>query len=113
MISLLDPMNSKQKDNQELKAIIFNIQRYSLHDGPGIRTLIFFKGCPLSCVWCQNPEAKSPFMEIYFDKEFSSCIDTKLLWKVDCTLLLVYFGFEVHHDFTPKFLYENYKGRFL
>lgn len=38
---------------------IFNIQRFSLHDGPGIRTTVFFKGCPLSCLWCQNPEGLS------------------------------------------------------
>ncbi|SHH74351.1 pyruvate formate lyase activating enzyme [Caloranaerobacter azorensis DSM 13643] len=41
------------------KAIIFNIQRYSIHDGGGIRTLIFFKGCPLRCPWCSNPESQS------------------------------------------------------
>jgi len=40
------------------KAIIFNIQRYSLHDGHGIRTLVFMKGCPLSCKWCSNPEGQ-------------------------------------------------------
>jgi len=39
-----------------LKAMIFNIMRYSVHDGPGIRTTVFFKGCPLSCLWCHNPE---------------------------------------------------------
>jgi len=38
------------------KAFIFNIMRYSVHDGPGIRTTVFFKGCPLSCRWCHNPE---------------------------------------------------------
>lgn len=38
------------------KGLIFNIQRFSLHDGPGIRTTVFFKGCPLRCAWCQNPE---------------------------------------------------------
>jgi pyruvate formate lyase activating enzyme len=37
-------------------AIVFNIQRFSTEDGPGIRTTVFFKGCPLSCVWCHNPE---------------------------------------------------------
>jgi pyruvate formate lyase activating enzyme len=37
-------------------AVITNIQGYSIHDGPGIRTVVFFKGCPLSCKWCQNPE---------------------------------------------------------
>ena len=41
------------------KAIIFNIQRYSLHDGGGIRTVVFFKGCPLRCPWCSNPESQS------------------------------------------------------
>ena len=39
------------------KAIVFNIMRYSVHDGPGIRTTVFFKGCPLSCKWCHNPES--------------------------------------------------------
>lgn len=40
------------------KGVIFNIQRFSLHDGPGIRTTVFFKGCPLSCKWCSNPESQ-------------------------------------------------------
>ena len=39
------------------KAIVFNVMRYSVHDGPGIRTTVFFKGCPLSCKWCHNPES--------------------------------------------------------
>jgi len=39
------------------KAVIFNIMRYSVHDGPGIRTTVFFKGCPLTCKWCHNPES--------------------------------------------------------
>lgn len=38
---------------------IYNIQRYSLHDGPGIRTIVFLKGCPLRCHWCSNPESQS------------------------------------------------------
>lgn len=42
---------------------VFKIQKYSLHDGPGIRTTIFFKGCPLSCWWCHNPESISPAIE--------------------------------------------------
>lgn len=41
------------------KGLIFDIRRFSVHDGPGIRTTIFFKGCPLSCWWCHNPESKS------------------------------------------------------
>ena len=41
-------------------SLIFDIKRYALHDGPGIRTTIFLKGCPLRCVWCHNPESWSP-----------------------------------------------------
>ncbi|WP_291636669.1 trans-4-hydroxy-L-proline dehydratase activase [Clostridium sp.] len=51
------------------KAIITNIQKYSVHDGPGIRTTIFFKGCPLNCLWCHNPETQNPNTEIMFFKE--------------------------------------------
>lgn len=40
------------------KACIFNIQKFSLNDGPGIRTVVFFKGCPLRCAWCSNPESQ-------------------------------------------------------
>jgi pyruvate formate lyase activating enzyme len=43
--------------------IIFNIERGSLHDGPGIRTTVFLKGCPLKCAWCHNPESQSPKFE--------------------------------------------------
>lgn len=45
-------------DNEmiERKALIFNIQKYNTYDGPGVRTLVFFKGCPLRCKWCANPE---------------------------------------------------------
>lgn len=45
---------------------VFNIQKYSLYDGPGIRTLVFLKGCPLHCVWCSNPESIDPRTEIMF-----------------------------------------------
>jgi pyruvate formate lyase activating enzyme len=40
--------------------LVFNVQRFSLHDGPGVRTTVFMKGCPLSCGWCHNPESRSP-----------------------------------------------------
>ncbi len=41
------------------QACIFNIQKFSIHDGPGIRTVVFFKGCPLRCYWCSNPESQA------------------------------------------------------
>jgi pyruvate formate lyase activating enzyme len=51
-----------------MKASIFNIQKFSIHDGPGIRTTVFFKGCPLQCIWCHNPESQNSGKEILYDK---------------------------------------------
>ena len=53
-------------------SLVFNIQRYSLHDGDGIRTTVFLKGCPLRCRWCCNPESQSYEKEIMYTK--SKCI---------------------------------------
>lgn len=52
--------------NRQDEALIFDIQKYSIHDGPGIRTLIFFKGCPLRCQWCCNPESQRALPELMF-----------------------------------------------
>ncbi len=57
---------------KDIKACIFNIQKYSIHDGPGIRTVVFFKGCPLSCLWCSNPESQDNKIQIVCDK--TKCI---------------------------------------
>ena len=46
-----------------MKGLIFSVKRYSVHDGPGIRVTFFMKGCPLSCLWCHNPEGISPIPE--------------------------------------------------
>jgi pyruvate formate lyase activating enzyme len=51
---------------QNLLALVTNIQGYSVHDGPGIRTTVFLKGCPLACRWCANPECISPRAELGF-----------------------------------------------
>ena len=51
---------------------IFNIQRFSIHDGPGIRTTVFLKGCPLNCFWCHNPEGIHRQTEIQFSS--AKCI---------------------------------------
>jgi len=50
----------------ERSAIIFEIQRFSIHDGPGIRTTVFLKGCNLRCKWCHNPESSHPYPELMF-----------------------------------------------
>lgn len=49
-----------------ITGLIFNVQRFSLHDGPGIRTTVFLKGCPLRCFWCHNPEGLHPWPEVQF-----------------------------------------------
>jgi len=48
---------------------VFDIQRFAIHDGPGIRTTVFLKGCPLHCLWCHNPESQEPRPEIFFSPE--------------------------------------------
>jgi len=52
--------------------LVFNLQRFSIHDGPGIRTTVFLKGCPLRCFWCHNPEGLHPRLEVQFTP--SRCI---------------------------------------
>lgn len=47
--------------------VVFDIQRFAIHDGPGIRTTVFLKGCPLHCLWCHNPESQDPRPEIFFN----------------------------------------------
>jgi glycyl-radical enzyme activating protein len=51
----------------ERNGTVFDIQRFSVHDGPGIRTLVFLKGCSLECQWCANPESQSTAPELFFD----------------------------------------------
>ncbi len=50
---------------EDKNGIVFNIQSYSIHDGPGIRSNVFLKGCPLRCVWCQNPESQASRPEFF------------------------------------------------
>lgn len=55
--------------------MIYKIQRFSLHDGPGIRTIVFFKGCPLSCLWCCNPESQYSGPDLMYQRQL--CIACK------------------------------------
>lgn len=52
-----------------MENLVLNIQKYSIHDGEGIRTTIFFKGCPMNCKWCHNPESQSYKLEIMHNQE--------------------------------------------
>jgi len=62
-----------------IRGTIFDIKKYAIHDGPGIRTTVFFKGCPLRCRWCHNPEGQSSKPEMFVRpsrclKECSECL---------------------------------------
>jgi len=52
---------------EDVSGVVFNIQHYSIHDGPGIRTTVFLNGCPLKCFWCQNPESQNLKPVLFFN----------------------------------------------
>lgn len=77
---------------------VFDIQPFSLHDGPGIRTTVFLKGCPLSCAWCSNPEGISTKPELSFQKNTcTDCLDCTTVCKVGA-LIPVDGKLAVKHD---------------
>lgn len=78
----MDKQQANKNDTMETEALkgwIFDIQRFSVQDGPGIRTSVFFKGCPLVCLWCSNPESQKKTPEILYRKNMCAqchkCID--------------------------------------
>ena len=83
---------------------IFNIQKFSTHDGDGVRTTIFFKGCPLRCMWCHNPESQHYYKELIFHQHkcttcgrcvakckqgANSIVDGKIVFKAESDALIV------------------------
>lgn len=73
----------------DLKGCIFNIQRFSIHDGPGIRTTIFFKGCPLRCTWCSNPESQNRHPEKIWDNVKKQEIVTGEYYSVEDVMEII------------------------
>jgi pyruvate formate lyase activating enzyme len=79
---------AKLRDHMAAEAaLVIDIKRYSFEDGPGIRSVVFFKGCPLRCVFCHNPEAQDSTREIAFNREHciecGSCVQACPLEAVD------------------------------
>jgi len=64
----LETWNLKPTDSM-VTGTVFDIQRFCTHDGPGIRTVVFLKGCPLDCAWCHNPESKRPHAELFYNPQ--------------------------------------------
>jgi pyruvate formate lyase activating enzyme len=82
LITLFSVTNPKEGYMTEFltgdpKAIVFNVQRFSTEDGPGIRTTVFLKGCPLTCLWCHNPEGISPRPQLLW-------FETRCIGARDC-----------------------------
>ncbi|MGI6713903.1 MAG: glycyl-radical enzyme activating protein [Bacilli bacterium] len=78
-----------------MKLFVAEIQRFCTHDGPGIRTTVFLKGCPLRCVWCHNPEMQSPLPEILYYAQ--KCVGCQ-----SCEICL-----EQRHNFSSGHLFNR------
>ena len=80
----------------KIVAPVFDVQRFSIHDGPGIRTLVFFKGCNLRCDWCQNPESQQtePIISYYIDR----CENSMACYDVCPENAIDPDGFRIDHE---------------
>lgn len=82
--------------------VIFNTQRFSLHDGPGTRTVLFLKGCPLSCLWCSNPESQKPDSELMYHRNkcilCGSCVKAALAASSESEKGLDTIGIDISED---------------
>lgn len=81
-------MTLLKEQSKECKGKIFNIQRFSVNDGIGIRTIVFLKGCPLRCKWCSNPESQEVFNQLIYNEK--NCIGCGRCIK-KCTKNAIYY----------------------
>jgi len=86
-------MNRSQSKALERSALVFNVQKYNMYDGPGLRTIVFFKGCPLRCKWCSNPESQKQTYQIMFKKDL--CVNCGACTEV-CPAMIHAMNNEVH-----------------
>ena len=82
-----------------MSGIVFNIQKFSLHDGPGIRTTVFLKGCPLRCAWCANPESQEENVQILYNHDncilCQACVDSCPHQAITCNDNRIVIDFEL------------------
>ncbi|SDL52613.1 pyruvate formate lyase activating enzyme [Maridesulfovibrio ferrireducens] len=89
----------EDKDKAQLTGLVFDIQRFAVHDGGGIRTLVFLKGCPLKCKWCQNPESMSSKPEIMrIPHHCISCVKCATLCPEQAIVIKENFKVEIDRD---------------
>lgn len=82
--------------NLQTKASVMEIERFAIHDGPGIRTLVFLQGCPLHCLWCANPESQMIGRQLMYDRRkcascgvcFQGCPVKDIVWEEDQPVFL-------------------------
>ncbi|MFD1486310.1 choline TMA-lyase-activating enzyme [Lacticaseibacillus baoqingensis] len=88
-------MSVQTKLDVERQVMVFNVQKYNVYDGPGIRTIVFLKGCPLRCQWCSNPEGLEQKYQVMFKRDVCSncmaCVDV-------CPMGIHYIDENGHHQ---------------
>ena len=90
-----------------MKGIIFSFKRFSVHDGPGIRQTVFFKGCPLTCWWCHNPESQ----DIKSEKALRKNILDGIAYEQEETIGKLMSVPEVMDEITKDLIFYDESGR--